>query len=45
MSTNEFDVFRVISTPKMHYWQRFKKLIGLNYEWYCKMETKEEWKI
>lgn len=25
---------KVTSTPKMHLWQRFKKLIGLNYSWH-----------
>ena len=31
----------IVSTPKMHYWQRIKKFFGFNYDWYYKVKEYE----
>ena len=32
---------RIVSTPKMHLWQRFKKFLGLNYSIHYKVKLIE----
>ena len=29
---------KIVSTPKMHLWQRIRKFFGFNYEWYYKVK-------
>jgi hypothetical protein len=38
MLAGQKDMLEILSTPRMHYWQRFKKWMGWNYEWYYKVK-------